>query len=96
MTAGLETEPGPEVVEVLLEPAALLADGGARQPAQAAREEPHADPSRMEVRRREHPIGAHPHLPVGRHETASRERCQGQAAPRAPAHFRGAGGQPLS
>ena len=56
MAARLQTEAGPEMVQVPLEPAALVPDGGARQMAQAAGEQPHADPGGVKVGRRQHAI----------------------------------------
>ena len=76
MAAGLEAESGAELVEMLLEPAALLADGGAGQLPEAAREEPHADPRGMEVRGRDHPVGAHRHLPPRRFSNACPTRVR--------------------
>src|SRR5438034_9616874 len=48
MTARLQAEPGPEVIEVLLAPPALLRDGGAGQAPEAGREQPHPDAGRVE------------------------------------------------
>jgi len=60
--AGLEAEPGPQILVVLLEEAALLADGGARELAEAAREQPHPDARRVKVDGRDDAIGPHGHL----------------------------------
>src|SRR2546427_110944 len=68
--ARLEAEAGAEMVEMLLDPAALLTDSASGQPLEAARQEPHTDPRRVEVDRPEHAIGAHSHLPGPDHETA--------------------------
>src|SRR2546422_3886453 len=68
--ARLEAEAGAEMVEMLLEPAALLTDSASGQPLEAARQEPHTDPRRVEVDRPDHAIGAHSHLPGPDHETA--------------------------
>src|SRR2546425_6739796 len=76
MTARLQAEPGPEMVEVLLEPPALLRDGGARQASEAGREQPHPDAGRVKVDGREHAIRAHRNLPGRRHETALPRPCQ--------------------
>src|SRR5207247_5274405 len=65
-----EAEAGAEMVEMLLEPAALLTESASGQPLEAARQEPHTDPRRVEVDRPEHAIGAHSHLPGPDHETA--------------------------
>src|SRR5207237_3074049 len=70
VATGLEAEASAEMVEVLLEPAALLTHRASGQPPEAARQEPHADPRRVEVNRPEHAIGAHSHLQDANHETA--------------------------
>src|SRR2546426_1975804 len=94
MTARLQAEPGPEMVEVLLEPPALLRDGGARQASEAGREQPHPDAGRVEVDGREHAIRAHRNLPGRRHETALPRPCQvhtpaGPARARSLSEYRG-------
>src|SRR5262249_58272987 len=60
--AGLEAEAGAQIVVVLLEEAALLADGRARQVAQAARKQPHPDARGVKVDGRDDTIGPHGHL----------------------------------
>ena len=70
MTAGLEAEARAKMVEALLEPAALVDDRAPGQPPEAARQESHPDPRRVEVDGSEHAIGAHRHLPDPDHETA--------------------------
>src|SRR5207245_11404750 len=62
MAARLEAEPGPEIVVVFLEEAALRADRGAREPPEAAREQTHPDSSGVKVDGRDHAIRAHGHL----------------------------------
>ena len=62
VATGLEAETGAEMVEPLLKPSALFADRLSRQLSEAAREQPHADPRRMEVDGPDHAIGAHRHL----------------------------------
>jgi hypothetical protein len=62
--ARLEAEPGPEMVEMLLEPAPLVAERRAGQPAEPARDEAHTDAGCVKVRRGDHSIRAHRHLPV--------------------------------
>src|SRR4030095_9150416 len=62
MPARLEAEARTEIVVVLLEVAPFLADGGAGQSPQTAREQTHADSSGVKVDGRDHAIGAHGHL----------------------------------
>jgi len=64
VAARLEAEAGAEIVQVLLEPPPLLADGVPGQPAEAARQKPHADPRRMKIDRADDAIGSHNHLRV--------------------------------
>src|SRR5947208_2423627 len=59
VTPGLQAEARSEMVEMLLEPPALVRDGGTRQVAKAAREEPHPDPGRVESDGRQHAGRAH-------------------------------------
>src|SRR5262245_9380817 len=62
VSARLEAEPGSQIVVVLLEKAPLLADGGTRELAEAAREQPHADARGVKVDGRDDAIGPHGHL----------------------------------
>ena len=82
--AGLEAQTGPEVVETLLEPATLFTDGAPGQPPEAARQEPHPDPRRMEVDRPEHAIGSHSHLRVQAMRLRSAPSCQECPFPSTP------------
>src|SRR5438874_10392884 len=59
VTPGLQAEARSEMVEMLLEPPALVRDGGTRQVAKTAREEPHPDPGRVEIDGRQQSIRAH-------------------------------------
>src|SRR4029453_6256531 len=62
--ARLEAEAGPNIVQVLVEPAPLLRDRAAGQAPEAAREQAHADPGGVEVDGPEHAIASHGHLRV--------------------------------
>src|SRR5262247_4026782 len=59
MTARLQAEPGPKILVVLLEKAALLGDRGTGKLAEPAREQAHPDACRVEVDGRDHAIGPH-------------------------------------
>src|SRR5581483_9562029 len=59
MPARLQTEARAQMIEVLLEPAPLVGDGLARQAANAARDQTHADARGVEVDGRDHAIRAH-------------------------------------
>src|SRR5256712_12092724 len=61
VSSRLEAEPRSQVIVMLPEPAALLADRAPREPPEAAREQPHPDSRRVEVDGRDHPIGPHGH-----------------------------------
>src|SRR5439155_21886214 len=62
MPARLEAEAGAEIVEMLLEPPPLVGDRAPRQSPEAAREQPHPDPCRVEVDGPDDAIGSHEHL----------------------------------
>ena len=62
--ARLEAEAGAEIVEMLLEPPPLVGDRAPRQSPEAAREQPHPDPCRVEVDGPDDAIGSHEHLQV--------------------------------
>src|SRR5919106_2395771 len=51
VAARLQTEAGPEMVEMLLEPVAFVAQRGAGEPAEPARDQAHADAGGMRLRR---------------------------------------------
>jgi hypothetical protein len=59
VSARLQAQARPDVVEILLEPTALVCDGRARHAAETAREQPHPDAGGVEVDGRQHTIGAH-------------------------------------
>jgi gluconolactonase len=61
VSSRLEAEPRSQVIVMLPEPAALLADRAPREPPEAAREQPHPDSRRVEVDGRDHTIGPHGH-----------------------------------
>src|SRR5262245_44259074 len=86
VSARLEAEPGPKILVMLLEEAPLLADRGARELAEPAREQAHPDARRMEVDGRDDAIGPHGHLTL----LARSYRTSGRRAPRSrPARARG-------
>ena len=59
VSARLQAEPGPEMVSMLLKPAALFAHRASGIRPEAAREQPHPDARGVEVDGRDHPIGSH-------------------------------------
>src|SRR5205807_980871 len=77
--ARLEAEAGPEIVEVLLEPPPLLDDGASREPAEAARHQPHPDPRRVEINRADHAIRSHTRLRLRAMRLHALTSCQDPA-----------------
>src|SRR5438128_164760 len=77
VTARLQAQARPKIVEMLLEPAALVRDGRAGQAAETAREQPHPDAGGVEVDGRQHAIGTHETSRVD----AMKLRCGNQVKP---------------
>ena len=77
MAARLEAEARAEMIQVLLEPAALVRDGRAGHAAETAREQPHPDAGGVEVDGRQHAIGTHETSRVD----AMKLRCGNQVKP---------------
>ena len=77
VTARLQAQARPKIVEMFLEPAALVRDGRAGHAAETAREQPHPDAGGVEVDGRQHAIGTHETSRVD----AMKLRCGNQVKP---------------